>query len=645
MSSKILFAMIVCVLTLWGTIASAQSPKLLDALKLAEEQQKQGKLVEALQTLATFKPTVSEKSPISSLEEPYDENDTDISANEFYLHDKALERLVFPFLENRQSEGAVKTARYIANHALRNRNLLYILGAQCGAVTNKPQDFDLMIGKAERTVLLLTGPSRDEGFGAIASAYARANKFDPAMETVKMIGGIQIRDRYLRTFIQDVYEASPMTWEYEKILQNLIALVQSPPVKAEVLIILSDFYNYDQFAPYRKYNYQYPYTPGPDRIDDETCKKMRFELLRESTEILLTLPDDETKARLLCRIYRNYCHDKHDAEAKNLRDIALKSIACIENDVNQFDLYMNLAWSRSADQRFQDDDTTKKKMILLAEQADDPETKAYRWRMLVAVICHYLPPDDEEQTEILNKARQAFAEIDDPFGWAVLLENHINTYKKGESVKLVLDEAVESLLTGVDETVTTDDKRCALLSELVSDYTSLYSQSHGYEGSDLALELVYSPQIPDAWKQKLYVAAAHALYSRPPFEEYEFRPDDFLKLFNLIESPHERIRIFRFGRVRPERLAQLNMDWPVLIDEVLAIPDDIEDRIRACQDLSEMLLRFGNNHTHDVMSIVNTLKKMVEDKNYDEYKELWLEQYRFLMNQRQNNQSQYTQAD
>jgi hypothetical protein len=178
---------------LYATAVSAQSYALLEAIRTAEEHQKQGRLVEAIETLTAIKPTATGKLPDDFLEKPYDTKDETLAANEFYLKDTALRKLVNVLLETKNSGTAATTALHIENKNLRNSVLLNILERQCYAADKG--EHNLMIGKAEETVLLLTGEHRDEGYERIVSSYVSVRKFDSAFETAGKIVPGKHQDR------------------------------------------------------------------------------------------------------------------------------------------------------------------------------------------------------------------------------------------------------------------------------------------------------------------------------------------------------------------------------------------------------------------------------------------------------------------
>jgi hypothetical protein len=93
--------------------------------------------------------------------------------------------------------------------------LLDILDRQCRAAKNKPEEFDLMIGKAEKTVLLLTGHHWDDGLLKIATLIAQAGEKTPGNE---------------------------------KRLQAILDLIQSPLVKAKALYAITGFYQDERNA-------------------------------------------------------------------------------------------------------------------------------------------------------------------------------------------------------------------------------------------------------------------------------------------------------------------------------------------------------------------------------------------------------------
>jgi len=293
---------------LQGVCDLIQSPlrKTQALIGLANRYKKEGRIDVALKILTTIRPIVSETNRLSSpeLEKPYGiVNATDDWFfgysygpwdNEFYIKDEALYELVKRFLETRQSDKAVIAARHISDRVSRNAVLLSILFSQCDAIRRNPEEFDLMIGKAEKTALLLTGRWRDEGYAFIAQRYYFAGKHDLAVATWKKVEDAECRDHSLISTFYIV--ANHSTQEQEKQLFDLTALLQTPSRKARALCQLAAFYR----------------TQEAQKIDETDSKRKRFEALQEAKELLLSLPEN---AAMLLEIYQHYRDDKRDTEA------------------------------------------------------------------------------------------------------------------------------------------------------------------------------------------------------------------------------------------------------------------------------------------------------------------------------------------
>ena len=541
MSSKILIAVLIGAMMFWETSASAQSAKLLDALQTAEEQQKQGQFVEAFKTLTAVKPTVSEASPISSLEKPYDENDAGIAANEFYLRDKALRELTFAFLENRESERAVITARHIANRELRNAVLLDILRRQCYAVTYKPQEFDLMIAKAEKTVLLLTGNFRDEGYAQIAERYCRADKYDEAVETWNTIEEAACRDDSLFSTMLLISNYSPR--KEEKRLQDLTSLIQTPSIKAGALLRMAGFYS-----------------PRENDIDPTDFKRKRFEALQEAMDLLLPLPGDYRNAETMLGIYLYYCSDGHEAEAEIARNALYKLILSIEDEDELFQCYHSLLWYGSAIYPQLMAPELTEKVEILAEKTADPEVRLKRWIIICEVAQSWASSGISIHTEAFHKAWQTALEFDHPVQQMFSL---LRLFDLADPTQI--DPLLHDLTSILERALTPESSQ----DEKWYGHTLVWqvlSKCMQHGKVDRMLELVHLPQIPDDWSHGIYYMAAKLLLedSKSP----EFRADDFMTLFNLIDHPWMKLELPHLAEGIKEKF-----HWPQPIEGVLAISD------------------------------------------------------------------------
>jgi hypothetical protein len=223
---------LVCAVMLCGADLSAQSNELLEAIKTAEEQQKQKRFVEAIETLTAIKSTASEEMPDDFLEKPYNTKDEKLAANEFYLKDTALQKLVNVLLETKNSATAATTALHIENKNLRNTILLDIMQRQCCAAY--AEQFDLMMGKAEATAQHLTGEHRDRGYEHITAIYAnkgRSNRaagkldraIEAALEAVQKIAPGEHRDRGYNSIV--LYYTYASVGEFDSALEIMEKIV------------------------------------------------------------------------------------------------------------------------------------------------------------------------------------------------------------------------------------------------------------------------------------------------------------------------------------------------------------------------------------------------------------------------------------
>jgi len=339
----------------WTVTVSAQltvSPELRDALISAAELQNQGKFLEAFNMLVAIKPKVSEYSPLDSLESAYDDDNplVNIMRNEFYLKDRALRELVDVLLTNRQSGNAVIVAQHIANQPLRTNALVNILMRQCHAAMSHTTDPVLMIGKAEKTVALLTGYDQDLGYSQIAKCYVYADMFDRSLESLKKIQDAAQRDKaVIDVAVQAAYYTpNNKTPDNELLFRSLVDFAQSPMAKAGTLLALADYY--------RK-------TPQGINEIDESAKIKRFEALQEAMALLDPLPDDEDKIQQVLLVIKAHETDARKTEAEAIRQIALASVENVTDDVKRFHLYFELFRHDKSDA-----DAILAKMQTLAEQ-------------------------------------------------------------------------------------------------------------------------------------------------------------------------------------------------------------------------------------------------------------------------------------
>ena len=552
-------ALVINAAILWGTTASAQSVEFLNAIKTAEEQREQGKLAEAFKTLEVIKP--------SNLAE---------SARK----DKALLELVKAFLGTQQSERAVITGQRIASHELRNNVLFNILYRQCYAVTYKPEEFDLMIGKAEKTVLLLTDRWQDDGYGEIALAYAYTRKFDLAVETLKKMKETNRRDHYFfqrelphfrHLFEFAFYVCTP---EDEKHFLDMINLVQSPVMKAKAMLYLADFYNQLE----------------TEKFDEDK----RIAVLREATELLLPLPDEPQKSEALLKIYQHYTYHNFSAlgqdaeEVKNARKIVFESILSIEDEEILFGCLFTLFFRfYPADPSHLDqqvDDFTEK-LGLLAEKVPDPKTRAGRWSVLLSVAHRWTPPGSKERAQAFHKAREAALEIGDPeqrvnfllsLIYNYLGEHHILRINDLETLDTLLDEIAEIVLTHLgNEGVDKDHDLSRWFSTVVSRMTMLIFTGQ----ADKVLEIIHSPQVPAVWKPGLYAQVLSWLYHHPGTGKYIDWPKwtEVTEVILAIPDAKERFEACR-SLADTLRGRRINVDVLPLLDEMLQIAEAEKDR-------------------------------------------------------------------
>jgi len=556
-------ALVINAAMLWGTTASAQSVELQIAITKAEKEQQQGQFAEAFKTLAAIKPALLKQDYDSSCER----------SDEFNLYDKALQKLVFTLLANQKSNEAAITALYITNRGLRNDILLDILDRQCRAANNKPEEFGLMIGKAEKTVLLLTDRWQDDGYGKIALAYAYTRKFDLAVGTLKKMKDSNRRDHYFfqREFPHICHLCTP---EDEKHFLDMINLVQSPVMKAKAMLYLADFYNQLE----------------TEKFDEDK----RIAVLREATELLLPLPDEPQKSEALLKIYQHYTYHNFSAlgqdaeEVKNARKIVFESILSIEDEEILFGCLFTLFFRfYPADPSHLDqqvDDFTEK-LGLLAEKVSDPKTRVGRWSVLLSVAHRWTPPGSKERAQAFHKAREAALEIGDPeqrvnfllsLIYNYLGEHHILRINDLDTLDTLLDEIAEIVLTHLgNEGVDKDHDLSRWFSTVVSRMTMLIFTGQ----ADKVLEIIHSPQVPDVWKPGLYAQVLSWLYLHPGTDKSIDWPKwtEVIEVILTIPDAKERFEACR-SLADTLRGRRINVDVLPLLDEMLQIAEAEKDR-------------------------------------------------------------------
>ena len=655
---KIVIVLITCAVMFGGTTVQAQSIELLDALKIAEERLKQGEHDHAFDSLKAVLSAAS-AAPLNV----------------------ALGELVQELLENRQSGGAVVAAQAIDDQETRNRILFDILQRQCYATTYKPSEFDLMIGKAEQTALLLTGEFRDQGQVILASHYARVNEFDRALEIVKRIKNGDIRDkgyevlattyvrvrkfdRALETVKQvanterrdhiltayDPYSGrnnlipalsrtqEPKTEEDEKMILEMVALVQTPFLKAMALLELCDFYD-------GRSGFWSMYT----KMSVADSQQKRLALLREAVEILLPLPHDVTRCELLLNIYIRHLSSAQHTEADRLLNIVLESIAGIEDKSNQFFFYFLFFRNRDIHLRQPDwwlPADTWEKMLSLAEDTDDPKTKAGRFDRLMTLGTRYCSSGRrysdldfeswlEKRTEIANKAHEAFANIENMRRWSELLLNNLPAHNaRSEEARMEalvwLDEVAQFMLTHAKETEKWHDDGRRFWEKAIEEYV--------VRGQiDKMLNFVHSPRIPPDLRQPLYYFAAVELFKTQQFESHVA---DYQKLYdmldategspisnakiqviyqNLVGRPLHFFPLDNQGRLldnrqfRLRRISLVPIDWEELFEGALASRGDSQF-ISACQCLARVIseVKRSNDIVLDIEPLLVLVDKEIE---------------------------------
>ena len=546
--------------------------------------------------------------------------------------DSELQKLVEAFLENRQSEAAVKTALNIADQETRNRQLLGILGLQCYAGQYLPEQFDMMLAKAERTATHLTGDFRDKGYETLAFNYSRVRKFDFALEAVKQISDADRRDNILiahdryygRNLIQSLTNSRDRrTPEDEKIVREMVALVQAPLWKAMALVGLSDFYDGRNgfWSVYAEFN------------ADERGQKCS-ELLQEATKILLPLPNDVTRCGLLIDIYhRNLWHNQH-TEAENVLKVALKSIANIEDNSSMFHHYRTLVWSHTSRQPPPD---VREQMLFLIEKTDDPKIKAEHWRWFVMILDRGMQPStSEERTEALNNAREAFANIGDKTEWARLLLNNLAAPNNRDEIRreealLRIDEAAQFMLAHANEAERWHDDGRRYWGKVIEEYARR-------EQVDKMLAFVHSPRIPPDLRRVLYYHAALELFKTRQFEDWI---EDHQKLYDLLEatggSPisnakievlHQHLfydslnffpldsqgRLLDQRQFRLQRVALITIDWEELFERAFETRGDSQFS-SACQRLARVISEMsrGSEITLDIPLLLAMVESKIEE--------------------------------
>jgi hypothetical protein len=570
---KLIIVLITCAAMFGGIAVQAQSVELRDALSAAAEQQRQGNLAEALETLKAIQPTVSDRSsPNYFLDDYFD--DHDLSANEFYLRDAALGKLVLAFLEKQQFDNAVTTAQNIANQGVKNTALLNVLKRHCEAALNSPEEFDRLQETLERIENI---GLRDDALLATASL------------------GID-KDNHGRTK------------ENETAIRSLLDLIESPSIKARGLLSFAEYLhrtdsNEPRLAILREARnrrlavlrevaellFSLPGNTGTTghllqihgihRTDGRATEAL--ELLRQTTTLLLSLPDSSSKLQQLQQIERTHRTDGREGEAEEIRQIILATTENI-NRINAERIQQEPRFHRSP---FVDEDEVRFNQYLallrqgqadadiferargLAEDTADPSTRANRLATLLEIERRSPNPSDVRVKALFDRARQAALEIEDPNRRIDWLSSHHHRYTR-EEVGILLNDIVEVVLSAE---ATLRDGRSRL--------ETVFRQLASRGDIDRLVELVFSERIPSNWQASLYGIAGSALLNISDNTEFTARENDLRKLIDLIESPQVRFNLLEDANSR-HRL-QTPEDWLKRAEAALAIPDP-RGRFSAC---------------------------------------------------------------
>ena len=652
---KIVIVLITCAVMFGGTTVQAQSVELLDALKIAEERLKQGEHVHAFDPLQAILSEASADPP-----------------------NVALGKLVQELLENRRSRGAIVAAQAIDNQELRNRILFDILQRQCYATTYRPSEFDLMIDKAEQTVLLLAGEFRDRGYNLIAQKYINFDQFDRALETLKKVEDIERRDvygdegyfliahRYLHIDqfdkaleslkkVKNVKQRDAWlvgldqrycsleyrsydprhfyflygtekdkfpeirTLEHESRLRNILELIQTPSEKIRALLILSELYS---LLP-------------DDVIPDAVRKEKIYTLLQKIAEHIRPLTDDGVKFAYLHHLHRYYHDLKDEPKADEVRKTLFEVLVNIENGSVQSHCFSQMCWllyDRSNQAKFFD---FIEEMKVQAEKTADPQIRADLWRNLMWIENHWYPAGSEERMEAFNKALEASMKGDDTMRWPLeLLSYHAlpgRTEAEKAEALIRTDAAVEFFLTRgplwkPDSTTGND----MLWDRVVEEYTR-------FEQIDKMLAFIHSPRIPSDLRQRLYFKAGLALFQS---RQLESCVTDAQKLYDLLgteRSPISTPKIQMLAAIllgnryvfqthfhmhhplgepgQAQRVLLLSIDWKKLVEDALATKGDYQVTT-ACNDLAGVISKIRSIDDTKIDTVA--LRAMVEKRIAEE---------------------------
>ena len=467
--------LVVCAATFWVATLSAQfqpPPKYQTALETAEEQRKQGKLLEALETLQAIDSTELEPQKENDDGE-FDEIIELPPDNEFLFtfsredrgygyrntpKDKALELLVDTFLEKRQYDNAVTAAQSIVRCGLQSYTLLRIVEYLCQAVDENSKEFDQLMAQANKTADLLDDAWHDAGcyrgnhqnrsaaYKQIGDKYFSACRYDLAAAAFTEMQAERWRDLCLSVAVREFgrrgHEKTP---ENEKIIRILIAPITSPLLKADALCSLAHFYDRNV-----------PCVPGVNMFDAAESRRKRLAVLREATEILIPYPDkmeghgDLDKPHYMQKIYRSYNRDEMEAEAGPLRKALFESVANYEFDGARFHHYMMMFFYLPEDPSHPDEAVAAdlyEKLTLIAAQAENAWTRAQYWQQLWLLRQQRSSyPRTAQRQEAFHAARQAVSEIDEPVWRTERLRELIENTRKEEAVALLgtLEKVAES---------------------------------------------------------------------------------------------------------------------------------------------------------------------------------------------------------
>ena len=587
--------LIVCVVTLWGTPVSAQRDEFRIAIQVAEDHRIKGEFVKACRILVDLEPI----GPASSLERAY-RSDGEYT-NEYYLKDEALHRLMHSFLADQQSDVARITAHHIANRFLRNQVLSEVLAPQTRAAARRPEEFDMMMAKAEKTAAAIVDSPQakineryaDRAYETIAGYYISFGRYDRAMTALRKIKDVEHFGQGVVYSVQSSIASHRVerTLENEKMLRTLADTIRSQVMKAEMLCAFADFYDYSPEA-----------ARGPATVDDAVCKKKRLALMREAADLIQPLAGDPQKMNLMLRIYQCHVADGRKMDSQIVRDLILKDLLAIKSDQTLYNQYCSLCYSFYPVNPYQPDQPTELDLKLYE--------RAYRHSLvmnhesmigLMQVVWQWTPPGSQVRTELLDNAFQRASALNSParLGFLLSLVNFVESDKK----EALLDEVAELVLKIGRDTVAHP--------RFETTFYRMQSVLQSYD-LDRMLELVHSPRMPEGWKQPIYYFAARNMLERDNWnsdrdsESPAFRVQDFYQLYNLIDTSGEKCDLlYAVGR------SQTRFIWPQPMEEVLATPDPAT-RAALCRLL---IVMNGDLKTDvDVMPLLEALEQHAESQ-------------------------------